>query len=83
MKQPPDLGQGDVARHVVPVELGEPLGLSRLLHIGADDAGARQVLLRHRGDAPELRLDRLETLVDLAPEEDGRGRHGQQRQQGE
>ena len=46
----------------------EPLDLVRLLAVGAHDAHAGERLLDDRADVGQLRLDRLEALVDRAAE---------------
>ena len=56
--------QPAVAPQVLLVGAPEPLELGRLLPVGADDADARQRLLRDRADLGQLRLNLLEAACE-------------------
>ena len=68
-----------IALQVLVVRPAEPLELRRFLTIGADDADARERLLRDGAHVGQLRLNPLEPLVDRPAEELDRNRHERQR----
>ncbi len=61
-----DAGQREVLRDVLPVELLELAQLGLLLHVSADHAHARKILLHAAADVGEHGLDALEAVVNDA-----------------